>query len=166
MGHAESRELLLARWAELINDPSLHDVPYKIELNDQGVIEMSPASNAHGMHQGEIAWTLRSALPHGRVIMECSVLTSIGVRVPDVAWATKEFLARQGGNTPFTQAPEICVEIRSPSNTEQALDRKIRAYLDVGAIEAWIVDLDGSVRFFSRDGELPSSRFGVIYQKP
>ena len=61
MGHAATKELLTARWAQLVNDPSLHDLPYKIELNREGTIEMSPANNRHGMRQGEIAMLLGNA---------------------------------------------------------------------------------------------------------
>ncbi len=32
-------------WQEVIQHPSLQDLPFKIELNAQGVIEMSPATN-------------------------------------------------------------------------------------------------------------------------
>jgi hypothetical protein len=32
------------------------------------------------------------------------------VRVPDVAWASPEFIARHGVTTPFPSAPEICAE--------------------------------------------------------
>ncbi len=55
MGTVSNREMLVARWAEVVNDPSLHDVPYKIELNAEGTIEMSPANNWHAAAQGYLA---------------------------------------------------------------------------------------------------------------
>ncbi len=58
-----NREMLVARWAEVVNDPSLHDVPYKIELNAEGTIEMSPANNWHAAAQGYLARLLGNALP-------------------------------------------------------------------------------------------------------
>lgn len=164
MGHAETKELLLARWTQLINDPSLEDLPYKIELNNEGTIEMSPASNLHGMRQAEVGRTLGNALPHGRVITECSILTRIGIRVPDVAWASSEFLAQEGNNTPFTRAPEICVEVRSKSNTHREINRKVQAYLAAGAIEVWVVDEDGALKMHSASGELTQSKFDVKYE--
>ena len=33
------------QWQEVIAHPSLQDLPFKIELNEYGKIEMSPASN-------------------------------------------------------------------------------------------------------------------------
>jgi Uma2 family endonuclease len=161
MGHAASRELLIGRWASLLADPSLQDVSYKIELNEEGAILMSPASNRHGMWQADIVFELRSVLKSGRVITECSVLTRIGVRVPDVAWASDSFLAAEADNTPFGRAPELCVEIRSPSNTDAAMRERIAAYLDAGALEVWIVQEDGQVVIHGRDGPREASQFGV-----
>ena len=45
-----------------------NDLPYKIELNAWGKIEMSPASNRHGRLQGELAFQLRRQLAGGVVI--------------------------------------------------------------------------------------------------
>ena len=44
MGNLASPESLLARWQEMQEDPTLRDLPYKIELNAWGKVEMSPAS--------------------------------------------------------------------------------------------------------------------------
>ena len=41
-------------WNDVINSPYLRDLPFKIELNKWGKIEMSPASNVHGHQQGKI----------------------------------------------------------------------------------------------------------------
>jgi Uma2 family endonuclease len=162
MGHAAaSKEFLVARWAELINDPSLQDLPYKIELNEEGTIQMSPANNRHGMKQAELAHKLIDALPHGRTITECSVLTDIGVRVPDVAWASAEFLKQEGDNTPFLRAPELCVEVRSPSNSDPEIADKVRAYIAAGAVEVWVVEVGGPVKIYSSAGEIGESTLGV-----
>ena len=162
MGHVATKEQLAARRAQLTNDLSLHDLPYKIELNGEGAIEQSPSSNRHGMRQSDIAWTLRNSLANGRVITECAVLTEIGVRVPDVAWASAHFLATEADNTPFTRAPEICVEVRSASNSEREIAEKIRAHLAAGAIEVWVADEAGGIKIYSIQGELAATNFSVI----
>ena len=56
MGNLATPEFLIARWDELCRDPSLQDLPYKIELNAWGKIEMSPANNRHARLQGELAF--------------------------------------------------------------------------------------------------------------
>lgn len=166
MGHATSQEMLIARWTALINDPSLHDLPYKIELNADGKIEMRPASNRHGTLQARVAWALRNALSGGEVITKCSVLTDIGVRVPDVAWASGEFIESQQDSTPFTRAPELCVEVISPSNATREIDDKVRAYLAAGAREVWVVDNDGTLKFFGPEGARPRSEYGIQVELP
>jgi len=162
MGRVTLHEALALRWAELCNDPALHDLPGKIELNAYGVIEMSPASNRHGIRQMATGHALALALPEGTVIVECSVLTAEGVRVPDVAWASADFMTRHGDATPFPQAPEICVEVRSPSNTDAEMAFKTKLYLDAGAVEVWIVAEGGEAQIFDQNGQQGFSRYGVV----
>ena len=161
MGHVTPQEALALRWAELCNDPRWHDLGGKLELNGMGVIEMSPASNRHGIRQLLIGRALADQLPQGTALVEGSVFTSDGVRVPDVVWASAAFMARHGELTPFPQAPEICVEVRSPSNTDAEMAYKTQLYLDAGAVEVWIVDENGGWRVFDAQGPQAESRFGV-----
>jgi hypothetical protein len=51
MGNLATPESRIARWQEVLADPTLQDLPYKIELNVWGKVEMSPASNRHGRLQ-------------------------------------------------------------------------------------------------------------------
>ncbi|HLC15211.1 MAG TPA: hypothetical protein VJL89_03170 [Thermodesulfovibrionia bacterium] len=59
-------------WQEVINHPSLQDLPFKIELNEHGNIEMSPASNRHGRLQGKIFLLLEKLGKNGELYLECS----------------------------------------------------------------------------------------------
>jgi Uma2 family endonuclease len=161
MGHNTSQEHLVLRWAELCADPRWDDFAGKIELNGRGVIEMSPANNRHGMRQAKIAQVFGAQLPRGQAFVECCVLTADGIRVPDVAWASADFMARHGDLSPFPLAPEICVEVRSPSNTDAEMAHKTELFLQAGAVEVWIVDEDGAQRVFDAQGEQAASRFGV-----
>ncbi len=166
MGQITPHEALALRWAELCNDPLLRDLPGKIELNAYGVIEMSPASNRHGMKQAAIARALADQLPTGTAMVECSIATTEGVRVPDVAWASADFINRHGDVTPYPEAPEICVEVRSPSNTDAEMAFKTRLFLEAGAVEVWIVTEAGSWQVFDADGLKPASRYGVRLALP
>jgi Uma2 family endonuclease len=166
MGTVTAREALSMQWAQVITDPALRELPYKIELNVYGKIEMSPANNRHARLQGAIALDLGRQLPDGGVLTECPILTSIGVRVPDVAWASAAFLAAHGDTTPYPAAPEICVEIVSPSNSEEELQQKVAAYLAAGAREVWIVSEEGSVRYFNAQGPRAESAFGIRLTLP
>ena len=166
MGNLATPESLVLRWNEVLRDPSLQDLPYKIELNAWGKVEMSPASNRHSRLQGLIALALGTQLNDGGILPECSILTSIGIRVPDVAWASSGFLAAYGEITPFMRAPEICVEVISPSNVGAEIEEKKRAYLAAGAKEVWLVSEEGSIRYFGLEGERPASGFPVTVSLP
>nr|VFJ88707.1 MAG: Putative restriction endonuclease [Candidatus Kentron sp. H]VFJ90823.1 MAG: Putative restriction endonuclease [Candidatus Kentron sp. H]VFJ96933.1 MAG: Putative restriction endonuclease [Candidatus Kentron sp. H] len=150
------------QWRQVLADPCLRNLPYKIELNGRGNIEMSPASNRHGFTQTEIAFLLRRHLPHGKTITECAIQTADGVKVADVAWGSEAFFQRRTlEEDPFQQAPEICVEIVSPGNSAGEMKRKVKLYLQQGAREVWLVDLEGNCRFFTDSGEQGKTGFGV-----
>ncbi len=161
MGHVTSHEALVLRWAELCADHRWNDIAAKIELNGLGVIEMSPASNRHGILQSAISHALSQQLPAGTAMVECSVLTTDGVRVPDVAWACAAFMAQHGDVTPFPRAPDICVEVRSPSNTDAEMAHKVQLFLQAGAAEVWIVAEDGDWQVFNHSGRQAATRFAV-----
>lgn len=165
MGDLAAPEALVLRWREVLTDPVLQELPYKIELNAWGKVEMTPASNRHGRLQAALALELGRQL-QGMVITECSVLTRIGVRVPDIAWASPAFMQAFGEITPYTRAPEICVEIVSPSNVAAEVLEKTGAYLAAGADEVWLVSEEGSVRFVGPHGDQPKSRFPVVLSLP
>lgn len=166
MGNLASPEVLIIRWNEALHDPSLQDLPYKIEINAWGKIEMSPASNRHSRLQGLLGNAFGQQLPAGAVLPECSILTKIGIRCPDVAWASSEFMAAFGEITPYQRAPEICVEIISPSNVKAEMDEKVGAYLAAGAREVWLVSEEGKIRYFSASGERSNSEFPVAVTLP
>lgn len=129
-------------WADVMAHPQLQDLPFKIELNRWSRIEMSPASNQHGLVQMDIGAELRQRAG-GRVIAECSIQTTDGVRVADVAPISDARLAEMGTVTPFPRAPELSVEIMSPSHSWAAMHMKAGLYLEAGAEEVWIQTLDG-----------------------
>ena len=139
----------LARWAELLADSELARLPNRVETDRHGHILMSPPpSFTHADRQGQIADLLKSLLPEGRALPECPVSTADGVKAIDLVWLA---LARpELGDRPIvlTRAPEICVEVLSPSNTPAEIDEKRALYFDAGASEVWICNLDGSITFF------------------
>lgn len=148
------------RWREVLADKSLHDLPYKVETNRSGQVVMSPAKNIHGAYQAHVSETLHRVLG-GRVLVECSIATPEGVKVADVAWCSNAFIAERGYEDPYSVAPEICVEIKSPSNARAELMNKVRLYLDAGAKEVWLVDDQGGVTMHDVNGSIATSAFGV-----
>lgn len=104
---------------------------------------------------------MAKSLPEGESIAECAIQTTNGVKVVDVAWASKGFFRHQSlQQDPFEYAPDICVEIVSPGNSAAEMERKIAAYLQRGALEVWLVDLEGNCRFFN-PGEQRKTAFRI-----
>ena len=145
------------QWQEVIEHPSLQDLPFKIELNEYGKIEMSPASNRHGRLQSKLTLLLAQHGGQGELYLECSVETRKGVKVADVAWASPEFFAEYGEVTPLPVAPEICIEILSPSNSQQEMAEKIDLYLAKGAKEVWLCDNQGNITINTPKGVIEKS---------
>ena len=79
-------EALAERYRELYGDSRFENLPGKIELDSWGRIPMSPASNYHGVLQGRLCQRLASL--GGQALVEASVVTSAGLLVADVAWAS------------------------------------------------------------------------------
>ena len=154
---------LAEKWREVVDNPYLRDLPFKLELNEDGKVEfaMSPASNRHSLLQGKLQALLLRCLPHGVQMPECSILTSKGVKVADVVWASNMFFERYRDATPYPKAPELCIEVASPSNTTDELAKKTQLYLEAGAVEAWIVCGDGVVEVYGPEGRRARSSFGI-----
>ncbi len=166
MGIITSPEALTLKWEEVLRDPTLRDLPYKIELNAWGKIEMSPARVQHARLQAYITGELIKQLTDGVVLTECPVLTDIGLRVPDVVWASQAFMQRHASAEILSSAPEICVEVISPSNTEVEITEKTHAYLQAGALEVWIATEAGELHFFDTTGEKTVSQFAITLSLP
>jgi Uma2 family endonuclease len=154
---------LAKKWREVVDSPHLRDLPFKLELNENGKVEfaMSPATNRHSLLQGRLQEFLLRHLPDGVRMPECSILTRQGVKVADVIWGSSAFFARYRDATPYPQAPELCVEIASPSNSAEELREKTQLYLAAGALEVWIVRVDGAVELYGPEGQRAQSVLGV-----
>jgi len=146
------------RWQEVIEHPALQNLPFKIELNEYGKIEMSPASNRHGRFQSKILLLLERYGQHGEFYLECSINTRKGVKVADVAWSSQAFFEKYGEQTPLPVAPEICVEVISPSNSKAEMREKIDLYLAKGAKEVWLCDDSGNIEMHNFEGMIEKSQ--------
>lgn len=159
------------KWSEVIDEPTLQNLPFKIELDRFGKILMTPRSNRNGMIQSELSSLIVDKHPDGQAVLECSIQTLEGVKVADVAWASEAFIAEWGTVTPYPRAPELCVEIVWPSNSREEMRIKTELYLEAGAQEVWIVYIDSHMDVFNADGQVESSEFSegirkIIFDNP
>lgn len=144
-------------WKELCDDPKFNDLPYRIETDERGRILMSPMYAYHGNYQFIIGKNLDELLKNGKVTVECAVKTSKGTKVVDVAWFSLERWEKVKDEYDVSIAPEICIEVLSPSNTKEEMEEKRELYFESGAKEFWICDKEGNMSFFNSERKLEHS---------
>ncbi len=146
-----------AHWRELAADPTLQDLPYKVETNRRGQLVLSPHKNWHSFTQETVADLLREHAPEGSTPPEFAIATPEGVKAPDVIWVSPQRKREmEATGDPTTLAPEICVEVMSDANDWAEMDEKRTLYREAGAEEVWVVTEEGDVHFFG-DEERESS---------
>ncbi|HDN26548.1 MAG TPA: Uma2 family endonuclease [Thioploca sp.] len=144
-------------WQEVCEDKKLQQLPFKIELNKWGQIVMSQATVIHSFYQGRIQTLLESFLTTGIVMPELVIETRDGVKVADVVWVSDERADIILDETAASIAPEICIEVKSGSNTLDEMLEKKDWYFKVGAEEVWICDKKGDIYFYNHDSSIKYS---------
>lgn len=144
-------------WEEVCKDPNLQDLPYKIETNERGQIVMSPNYLWHSRAQHQLAQRLDRLTDGGEVLTEAAIRTTKGTKVADVAWFSEGRWDEVKDCFDAPIAPEICIEIRSPSNTEEEMDEKRTLYLEAGAEEVWVCDEEGQIISYDGAGKQEES---------
>jgi Uma2 family endonuclease len=144
-------------WQDICDNPLFKDFSFKFETDRWGHIVMSPATNKHSWLQGEILSLLRRHLPNGRVLPKCSIQTSEGVKVADVVWASPEFFARHGLTHPYPEAPEIVIEVLSPSDGLAEMEEKKELYFARAAREFWVCRDNGEMLLYNNHARLERS---------
>ncbi len=90
------------------------------------------------------------------------------VRRPDVSFIRAGRLP--GETVPsghISLAPDLAVEVVSPSNKIDELDQKIEEYFEAGVSEVWVVrTIPKSIRMHHRNGSERNVRFGEVLTSP
>lgn len=153
----DQTEFNLRIWERLLADPELARIDGRFETDRHGHLIMSPPPGAfHSSRQSRIA-ILLDRLLGGRALTECPLSTQDGVKALDVAWFSDARYARAFNPRCFVEAPEICVEVISPSNTKPEMEERLALCFAAGAQEVWFCDEDGEMRFIGREGPLDRS---------
>ncbi|HYY29372.1 MAG TPA: Uma2 family endonuclease [Chthoniobacterales bacterium] len=153
-------KFFLGRWNDFLADRGLLGRPERIEIDAFGHFIMSPPPDALHRKQGfRITSLLEALLPGDGAYPEQSILTPEGIRIADTIWIDPKRLHElsRAPSQPLSPAPDICVEILSPSNTQAEIDQKRTLYFAAGAREVWTCDRDSRIRFFAPQGELERS---------
>jgi Uma2 family endonuclease len=131
------------------------EVPW--ETNAQGQIIVNPPIGLqHAKFADRLIALIKSHLPGWHVWPEVGIHTSDGVKAPDLAVAPPDFVETTDAHGFLLRAPDLCVEIMSPSNTWEEMCHKARLYSSAGAKEVWVCDGRGELHFF--DGAGPRER--------
>ena len=72
-------------------------------------------------------------------------------------WATRDFFRQHDDAFELPVAPDICVEVLSPTNRGVEIDQKRPLYFESGAKEVWVCGLLGEVRFYTPAGQTERS---------
>lgn len=154
-----SRQSLLERWDDIIADPEFSRHHGLIETDSYGNLIMSPQPDGdHQKRSYRIARHFEDLLSGDGAVTERAILTDQGIKVPDVIWLPPSRAHEISGTTPIAPAPDICVEVRSPSNSQQEFAEKRAAYFRAGAKEVWLCDQNNKLEFFGPEGPIAKSR--------
>ncbi len=140
------------------------------ELDEGELVTMAPASGMHGRIEIRIVWVLRRFLEEHAIGELLSSDTGFVlsrdpdvVRCPDASFLRTEKVRTIPEEGFVEGAPDLAVEIVSPSDSATALARKVRQYLEAGTHTVWVVHRktrevhvyeQGSTRFLTSEQTL------------
>jgi Uma2 family endonuclease len=136
---------LLTRVDEIAALPSDQ---FRYDLIQGELYRMSPASARHGEIAMEIAWHIKTFVTEHQLGTVYAAETGFllgrdpdTLLAPDVAFVRGDRLpepARQQGF--LALAPDLVVEVVSPSDTSRYVSDKVLTYLDAGCQLVWVVE--------------------------
>lgn len=123
--------LTFAEFEQLPNEPG------KMELIDGEVIHMPPPKNRHTTIVMRILRVLFTSQHGDRTVCEGGYRIGGGWLMPDVSVTWPD---QRSENDYFLRSPMIAIEVLSPSNSGDQMDRKLALYAAEGVGEVWVVN--------------------------
>jgi len=120
------------------------DDSVQLELDEGELISMPPAGEDHGYIELDLASLLQQFVKKnklGRVYGGDTGfrLNDHTVLSPDVAFVRKDRVEAIRSKSFAKGAPDLAVEILSPSDTVRRINRKVKQYLTAGCHTVWLV---------------------------
>ena len=144
--------------------PERGDVVY--ELHHGEVVALTRPKARHYKLQVHLQEMLIPKLVRlGRVLIEfpCRPVAEFELRAADVAVVSHARWDAIDPDDNLYGAPELVIEVKSPSNSRKQLQELVTLCLANGSIECWIVDLPASsVTVARRDGTISVYREGDL----
>jgi len=166
----------MAALPDLITVAQFRQLPesgeYAYELHHGEVVAMTRPRLAHERLQRRLARLLETLLPSYEIGVEYAFrpLAEFDLRAADVAAVSAARAAAADPEDNLYGAPDLVIEVKSPSNTPRKLQELASLCLANGAIEFWIVDRalklitvvqrDGSRQSYGIDAEISLAAFG------
>jgi len=127
---------------------AMPDDGFRYELVEGEIKKMSPAGTVHGLVAGQLAHMLGQHVSLNKLGAILTAEPSFRlsrdpdtVRVPDIAFLSSDRLRHwDRRETCWAGAPDLAVEVLSPSDTHSEVDEKVRAWLDAGAAMVWVAN--------------------------
>ena len=147
--HCRRDELMIAREKMTVADfEALLALPEnahkRLELLNGELCEMTPASQLPTIIGVEIVTYLRTFVrEHGLGVVTGAdggfQLSPVDLLVPDAAFIAKDRLQGVRKRGFFQLAPDLAIEVVSPSDSVTAMQRKAARYLALGVREVWLI---------------------------
>ena len=163
---AQERLYTAEEFWEIAQQPENADK--RLALVDGEIIEMPPSSQVNTVIAGRIGYFLNAVVIPNNLgyVTEADggfTLTEHNARQPDVAFISKKQHPTLDGVT-FPVAPDLAVEVISPSESSNDVLRKVQIYIDAGTRLVWAVyPVDKKVHVWkpSAEGGLNVQIFGI-----
>lgn len=138
--------------------------PFYYELRRGEPVPVTRPKFKHHLIQSRLRDLLKPLAPAGAFV-DCELafraLPEYELRVADVAYLSAERLQQADPEDNIRGAPDLVVEILSPSNTVTEINEKEKLCLENGAREFWVADLDlRQVKVSTPDGITTTYRSG------
>lgn len=137
------------------------DTDDRMELVAGEIQRMAPPNHEHGKISGnsyaKLTWWLnKDGL--GEAYVEAGYRLRRDpdtVRIPDVSVLLEEKLAALGDGRRYPDfAPDLAIEVLSPSDTFEAVERKALEYMEAGSALVWIINPSSrSIHAYSEQGK-------------
>lgn len=145
----------LLRWEafERLPDDGMHR-----EILEGELIVLPPPKSGHSEVARRVSRALQTLEDHrlGRVYMEAGYQLSQDPATwiqPDVSFLRQEQASGRSADEYFTGAPDVAVEVVSPSESAEDVERKIALLLAYGSLTVWVFyPRTRTVRVCLRDG--------------
>lgn len=144
------------------------------ELRNGVLVAVSRPKLKHHLIQSRLRDLLKVSAPAGSFVeyeVAFRPLPEYELRVADVAYISPDRWVGQDMEDNFRGAPDIVIEVLSPSNTSSEMHDKERLCLENGTLEFWVIDTarrqvkvstpDGVTKTYRSGQEIPLRLFGT-----